>query len=107
MFDSIWKNDQQLNNCYHQLNSVCKTRRPAENSEAQLCQNVVMKQVRTKIKKKRKVFLVNQFYQSEAVKLNLNAINKELKELFENAKNHKTLSSSQRKLYCIPEKLAR
>ena len=65
-----------------------------------------MKQLRTKIKRP-KVFLMNQFYQSEADKLNLNAINRELKELFENAKNPETLPSSKRKLCCIPEKLAR
>ena len=102
-FDNIWKND---NNCYHQLNSVCKTGRPTENFEAQPCQNVVMKQLRTKIKR-REVFLMNQFYQSEADKLNLDAIDKELKELLENVKNHKTLPSSQHKLHCIPEKSAR
>ena len=33
-FHNIWKDDQQLNICYNQLNSVCKTGRPTDNSEA-------------------------------------------------------------------------
>ena len=40
-------------------------------------------------------------------KLNLNANNRELKELLDNAENHKTLSSNQREVYRTPEKLAR
>jgi len=64
------------------------------------------KDLRKKIKKQKK-YLINKFYQNEAEKINLNALNREMKELFENSKNHKSLPKSQPKLYCKPEKLAK
>ena len=49
---------------------------------------------------------MNQFYRSEANKINLNALNRELKKLFENTRKHQTLPSSQTSSYCKPEHLA-
>jgi len=49
---------------------------------------------------------MNQFYQREADKINQNAINREIKELFDNAKCHKSLPTIQPKSYCQPQKLA-
>ena len=99
-FDNIWSNDQELNSYFDQLNTIYKsaTSNKSEKEES-------IKSFRRKIKK-RKSFLMNNFYQIEANKINLNAINREMKELFENAKNHKTISTNRSKCICPPEQLA-
>ena len=99
--DNIWKNDEELNTYSEQINYW----KSVTGTTASDTQKGQIWKLRKKIKK-RKHQLMNQFYRSEANKINLNAINRELKELFENTRKHQTLPSSQTSTYCKPEHLA-
>ena len=96
-----WKNDEELNIYYEQINY----RKSVTGTTASDTQKGQLWKLRKRFKK-RKHQLMSQFYRSETNKINLYAINSELKELFENTRKHQTLPSSQTSTYCKPEHLA-
>jgi len=77
-FASIWENDTVLNN--HIDNLIAMTKNEAKHQDQ-------IKLVKKSITK-RKRFLKNQFYKKQVKKINKNAVNREMQQLFSNASNH-------------------
>ena len=91
----FWENDFTLNKLIDELIGANKSKYKSSTE---------IKKLRKSIRK-RKRYLTNEFYKEEANKINLNAQNRQIKQMYENAKFHGRSFKRENELKCMDKNI--